>query len=86
MGSEQNTETPAHRFLNSVLLVNSQMHFFRICIISAKMSIEKIRKKSSISCCLNHSGLRSICHSRTVPACNCRGTDRRKMKVKQMPF
>ena len=76
----------AHRFLNSNLSVNSEMHNFRIPIISADVPVEKILK--IIVNFLLPKSLWFEFHrqSRTVPACNCRGTDRRKMKVKEMPF
>ena len=62
------------------------MHNFRIPIISADVPVEKIWK--IIVNFLLPKSLWFEFHrqSRTVPACNCRGTDRRKMKVKEMPF
>ena len=37
----------SHGFLNSILSVNSEIHFFQICIISPKMSAEKNWAKKS---------------------------------------
>ena len=81
-----NFAIPAHRFLISNLSVNSEMHNFRIPIINADVPVEKIWK--IIVNFLLPKSLWFEFHrqSRTVPACNCRGTDRRKMKVKEMPF
>ena len=77
---------PAHRFLISNLSVNSEMQLFRFQIISPEVTVEKIGKR--IVNFLFPKSLWFEFHrqSRTVPACNCRGTDRRKMKVKEMPF
>ena len=75
-----------HRFLIYDLSVNSESQLFRFQIISPKVTVEEIGKL--IVNFLFPKSLWFEFHrqSRTVPACNCRGTDRRKMKVKEMPF
>ena len=72
--------------MNSNLSVNSEMHFFRIEIISVEVFVEKIWKMIVNSLLPKSLWIEFHCHSRTAPACNCRGTDPRKMKVKKMPF
>ena len=75
-----------HRFSIYDLSVNSESQLFRFQIISPKVTVEVIGKL--IVNFLFPKSLWSEFHrqSRTVAACNCRGTDRRKMKVKEMPF
>ena len=76
----------SHRFLNSNLSGNSEMHFFRMKIINVEVSVEKI-SDIIVNFLLPKSLWFQLHHqSRTVPACNCCGTDRRKMEVKEMPF
>ena len=75
-----------HRFSIYDLSVNSEMQLFRFQIISSEVNVEEIGKL--IVNFLFPKSLWFEFHrqSRSVPACNCRGTDRRKMKVKEMPF
>ena len=79
-------DTQTHRFLIYDLSVNSESQLFRFQIISHKVTVEEIGKL--IVNFLFPKSLWFEFHrqSRTVPACNCRGTDRRKMKLKEMPF
>ena len=77
---------PPHRFLIYDLSVNSESQLFQFPIISPKVTVEEI-----VKLIVNFLFPKSLWfefhrQSRTVPACNCRGTDRRKMKVKEMPF
>ena len=80
------TKNTAHRFSIYDLSVNSEMQLFRFQIISSEVTVEEIGKL--IVNFLFPKSLWFEFHrqSRSVPACNCRGTDRRKMKVKEMPF
>ena len=80
------TAVSSHRFLIYDLSVNSEIQLFRFPIISPKVTVEDIGKLI-----VNFFFPKSLWfefhrQSRTVPACNCRGTNRRKMKVKEMPF
>ena len=85
-GGNEDTTEATHRFSISNLSVDSEMHFFRFQIVSPEVTVENIGE-TIVGFLL----AKSLCfefhpQSRTVPACNCRGTDRCKMKVKEMPF
>ena len=78
-------DVPAHRFLIYDLSVNLEMQLFRFPIISPDVTVEKIGKLIVNSLFPKSLWFEFHRQTRIVPACNCRGTDRRKMKVKEMP-
>ena len=62
------------------------MHFLGIQIISPEVTVQDKWKIIVNSLLPKSLWLEFHRQHRTIPACNCRGTDRRKMKVKEMPF